>query len=89
MMTDCCWNIFQQSSDTKSLDKVETENNGFRHVKSFKGDGVQYDYGIWEVFYFDERGNRDNEKVFPSENEACEYIFENFKEQKAIEKKYH
>ncbi|MEZ5048381.1 MAG: hypothetical protein R2766_01890, partial [Saprospiraceae bacterium] len=78
-----------QSSDTKSLDKVETENNGFRQVKSLKGDGVQYDYGIWEVFYFDERGNRDNEKVFPSENEACEYIFENFKEQKAIEKKYH
>jgi hypothetical protein len=47
-----------------------------------------HNYDIWEVFYFDERGNRDNEKVFLSENEACEYIFEHFNQQKAIEKKY-
>jgi len=45
-------------------------------------------YAKWEVFYFDERGNRDNEKVFFSESEACNYIYEHFTTQKEIEKKY-
>jgi len=45
-------------------------------------------YHRWEVFYFDERGNRDSEKVFSSEEEACEYIYDYFKKQKEIEKKY-
>jgi hypothetical protein len=31
-------------------------------------------YSEWQVFYFDERGNRDNEKIFNSEQKACEYI---------------
>ena len=42
-------------------------------------------YSKWEVFYFDERGNRDNEKVFLSENDAYNYIYEYFKQQKDIE----
>ena len=46
-------------------------------------------YGVWEVFYFDERGNKENEITFSSENEACEYIHEYFKKQKEIEKKFH
>jgi hypothetical protein len=46
-----------------------------------------HNYCIWEVFYFDERGNRDNAKTFSSENEACEYIYKHFKKQKAIKKK--
>ena len=45
-------------------------------------------YNIWDVFYFDERGNRDNERTFSTENEACNYIYEHFKNQKAIENKY-
>ena len=36
-------------------------------------------YSIWEVFYVDERGNRDDKHTFHSENEACEYIYEEFK----------
>lgn len=36
-------------------------------------------YNIWEVFYIDERGNRDDKNTFQSENEACEYIYEEFK----------
>ena len=36
-------------------------------------------YSIWEVFYIDERGNRDDKHTFHSENEACEYIYEEFK----------
>lgn len=38
-------------------------------------------YSEWEVFYFDERGNRDQEKVFSSEEEACDYIYKYFDEQ--------
>lgn len=45
-------------------------------------------YTKWEVFYFDERGNRENEKVFFSESDACEYIYGYFKKQKEIENKY-
>jgi len=42
-------------------------------------------YHRWEVFYFDERGNRENERVFMSESDACNYILEHFKKQKEIE----
>ena len=42
----------------------------------------------WEVFYFDERGNRDQEKVFYSESDACQYIYEYFRRQKETENKY-
>ena len=45
---------------------------------------LYYNYTKWEVFYFDERGNRDNEKVFFSENDACNYIYEYFERQKKI-----
>ena len=32
-------------------------------------------YSKWEVFYFDERGGRHDEKTFFSENDACLYIY--------------
>lgn len=35
-------------------------------------------HGIWEVFYFDERGNIHKEKKFSSEDEACRYIYDYF-----------
>lgn len=44
-------------------------------------------YFKWEVFYFDERGNRDQEKIFSSEEEACDYIFQYFEKQKGIDNK--
>jgi len=49
---------------------------------------LYHNYDKWEVFYFDERGNRDNEKVFFSESEACNYIYDHFKRQKEIKGKY-
>jgi hypothetical protein len=36
-------------------------------------------YDKWLVFYFDERGNRDEEQNFNSENEACQYIYNYFR----------
>lgn len=38
-------------------------------------------YEKWEVFYFDESGNRSKEKMFSSESEACEFIYQYFKNQ--------
>lgn len=35
-------------------------------------------YDKWEVFYFDERGNRDNLKIFDSEKKACMFIYDSF-----------
>lgn len=43
-------------------------------------------YKEWQVFYFDERGGKNDKKVFKSECEACWYIFKLFRESKAIEK---
>ncbi len=31
-------------------------------------------YGKWIVFYFDERGNREREKEFLTEEQACEHV---------------
>jgi hypothetical protein len=45
-------------------------------------------YHRWEVFYLDERGNRDNEKIFNSENDACLYIYKIFHNSKDIEEKF-
>jgi hypothetical protein len=36
-------------------------------------------YDKWEVSYFDERGNQNNKKIFYSESDACNYIYEYFK----------
>lgn len=49
---------------------------------------LYHSYNEWQVFYFDERGGRNNEKIFESEGEACCYIFKLFREAKAIEKKF-
>jgi len=43
-------------------------------------------YGKWVVFYFDERGNRDLEKQFKSEEAACQYIFSLLKDDSAAKK---
>ncbi|MFO7669885.1 MAG: hypothetical protein R6W31_09525 [Bacteroidales bacterium] len=45
-------------------------------------------YNMWEVFYFDERGNRKDERVFMTESDACNYILEHFKKQKEIERRF-
>ena len=43
--------------------------------------GLKYDAfiieeqdGKWIYFYFDEKGNREDEHVFYNENEVCEYL---------------
>jgi hypothetical protein len=45
-------------------------------------------YYKWEVFYLDERGGRNDEKIFWSENEACDYIYEMYLKTIEIEKRF-
>jgi hypothetical protein len=45
-------------------------------------------YSTWEVFYFDEKGNRENEKNFDNEDDACKYVLKLFKDAKEIEQKF-
>ena len=49
---------------------------------------LYHSYHEWQVFYFDERGNKDRLEVFSTENEACQYIYEQLKKEKEIEDKY-
>ena len=35
---------------------------------------LQQNYNIWEYFYFDERGEKNDYKIFKTEEEACEYM---------------
>ncbi|MGN6568265.1 MAG: hypothetical protein ACTHJ0_09945 [Flavipsychrobacter sp.] len=45
-------------------------------------------YMIWEVFYYDERGVRIDEKTFDSETSACEYILKLFKDTLQLQIKF-
>jgi hypothetical protein len=45
-------------------------------------------YSIWEVFYLDEKGERNNEIKFYNEDEACKYIYKLFIDSKVIKEKY-
>lgn len=45
-------------------------------------------YSTWEVFYLDEKGNRNDEKKFESESEACKYIYKLFNDAKKIKEKF-
>ena len=44
-------------------------------------------YSNWEVFYLSERGTRDNFHVFHSEEEACQYILNEFQKSLKIHSK--
>ena len=49
---------------------------------------LYHSYEEWRVFYLDERGGRNDERVFNSECEACWHIFKLFREAKEIKDKY-
>ncbi|MDO4729394.1 MAG: hypothetical protein Q4B43_10390 [Bacteroidota bacterium] len=42
----------------------------------------------WEVFYFDEKGNEQDNKIFETESEACEYLYRVLIENMNIKVKY-
>lgn len=42
----------------------------------------------WEVFYFDEKGNEQNNKKIKTEEEACEYLYKILIENRNVQIKY-
>ena len=47
-----------------------------------------HNYAKWEVFYLDERGGRNDERVFVTEEEACLYVYVLFVKGKDIAEKF-
>lgn len=47
-----------------------------------------HNYAKWEVFYLDERGGRNEERTFISEEEACLYVYRLFLKGKDVGEKF-
>ena len=60
----------------EELKRLQVPENWYSINGSLQSDRhfLMQNYHRWEYFYFDERGNRDNYKVFMDEGEACEYF---------------
>jgi len=74
----------------KELDLLEVDSKLYSLEGELIPDNIILfnSYQNWEVFYFDERGNRNDEKIFFSEIDACFYIYKLFKEAKEIKEKF-
>lgn len=68
----------------KELDKLGVNPNEYSLNGNIESDKIvlYQNHSKWEVFYFDERGGRNCEKVFCNEEDACSYIYELFKSNK-------
>lgn len=77
-------NIYEQRYIKKELDKLGVNPNEHSLNGNIESDKIvlYQNYSKWEVFYFDERGGRNCEKVFCNEEDACSYIYELFKSNK-------
>lgn len=47
-----------------------------------------HNHNEWQVFYLDERGTRNNVKIFESEEAACLYIYQLFYESSKISRQF-
>lgn len=61
------------------LDKINIPENYYSLYDELMPDRivVYHNYSQWEVFYY-ERGSRNNEKIFLSEDAACKYVLNYF-----------
>lgn len=72
----------------KKLIELAVNPNYYSLDGSLKADAIVLcnNYGIWNSFYIDERGNKHDELNFPTEKEACEYVYLRFKKIKEMNK---
>lgn len=72
----------------EELDSLGVKENQYALKGDLNPDSIvlYHSYDEWQVFYLDERGGRNDERIFKSENEACLYIYQLFVESKRIEK---
>jgi hypothetical protein len=74
----------------KELNKIGVNPNRYSLNGSLDWDKIilYKNYSKWEVFYLDERGERNDEKIFNSEEDACLFIYKCFLEMKTFEKQH-
>lgn len=70
------------------LDEMGIDENYYSLSGNLEWDKIilYENYSNWEVFYLSERGTRDNLHVFHSEDEACQYIHQEFQKLQNIQK---
>jgi hypothetical protein len=68
------------------LEKLKIPPEFYSILEGIKPDAIILDHyhGIWKTFYFSERGESHDERLYISEDEACQYVFERFKQMKRI-----
>lgn len=70
----------------KKLDLLKVNSSTYSLEGELVSDSIilYNSYSTWTVFYLDERGGRNDEKEFVSEEKACEYIYRLLEESKDI-----
>lgn len=58
------------------LDEMNVPSNWYSLNEGLKHDALilEYQYGKWLYYYFDERGGRNDEKIFLQEDAACKNL---------------
>lgn len=61
----------------EKLSKINVKETDYSLDGTLKPDAIilYKNYYKYEVFYMDERGGRNEEKVFTTEQAACDYIY--------------
>lgn len=74
----------------KELNRLKVKKNEYSLNGELKPDAIILfsNYSKWEVFYLDERGGRNDEYFFTSEDEACQYIYDLFLKNIEVKKKF-
>ena len=72
------------------LDLLKVNPNQYSLDGDLKSDAIilYQNYNKWEVYYFDERGTKNENQEFNTEKEACNYIYNLFRNSKNTEIKF-
>lgn len=71
------------------LDRMRVPKSFYSINDGLKTDAyiLNYVYGRWEYFYFDEKGNRLDEKNFLNEEEAVEFFLKRIRSERKEQRK--
>jgi hypothetical protein len=62
----------------KSLEKMDVKKTWYSICENYQGDTyvVTFENNCWMFFYFDEKGNKENIRMFDNESDACSFFYE-------------
>ncbi len=65
----------------EKLDEMEINPNFYSLDEGLYPDRLILlkNHTVFEVFYFDERGNKEKKQIFTNEKDACKYVYTFFK----------